>query len=92
MCDQIDNHEHDHDKYRQSVMEHVERHPDEFAPFMSFGESEEEEDKDFDAYVYRMKTDGEWAALGCAVSVMRTVPTKRVPTARSPCAVGDLAP
>ena len=61
LCDQVEGHEHDHEKYRVRVMEHVEAHEDEFAPFMSFGESEEEEDKDFGAYIERMKTDGEWA-------------------------------
>ena len=55
LCDQCESHEHDHEKYRSRVMEHVEKHEDEFAPFMSFGESEEEEDKDFSAYVERMK-------------------------------------
>jgi hypothetical protein len=61
LCDQLDNHEHDHEKYRQTVMDYVEAHEDEFSPFMSFGESEEEEDKDFEAYVARMRTDSEWA-------------------------------
>lgn len=42
-------------------MEYVEAHEEEYSPFMSFGESEEEEDKDFAAYVERLKSDGEWA-------------------------------
>ena len=61
LCDQLENHEHDHEKYRLRVMEYVEAHEEEFGPFMSFGESEEEEDKDFESYCERMKTDAEWA-------------------------------
>ena len=61
LSDQLLNHEHDYEDYRQQVCDHIEAHEDDFAPFMSFGESEEEEDKDYEAYVARMRTDGEWA-------------------------------
>ena len=61
IADQLDGDENGHDKYRQRVMDYVESHEDDFSPFMSFGESEEEEDKDFEAYVARMRTDAEWA-------------------------------
>ena len=43
LSDQLKNHEHDYDEYRQTVMAYVAEHEEEFAPFMSFGESEEEE-------------------------------------------------
>ena len=36
-------------------------HEEEYSPFMSFGEAEEEDDEDYESYVARMKTDGEWA-------------------------------
>ena len=61
IADQLNGREHGYDDYRQKVMDYVESHEDDFAPFMSFGESEEEEDKDFEAYVARLRTDGEWA-------------------------------
>ena len=68
LADQLDGREHNFDDYRQKVMGYVEEHEEEFSPFMSFGEdadrkvaSEEEEDKDFAAYVERLKSDGEWA-------------------------------
>ena len=61
LCDQLEGHEHEHEKYRERVMAYVENHEEEFAPFLSFGEGDEEEDKDFEAYIERMKTDSEWA-------------------------------
>ena len=61
LCDQCEGHEHDHEKYRLRVMEHVEAHEDDFIPFFTFGEDEESEDKDFEAYIDRLKSDSEWA-------------------------------
>ena len=61
LADQLDGREHGHDAYRQRVMDYVEKHEDDFVPFMSFGESEEEEDSNFAAYVGRLRSDGEWA-------------------------------
>jgi len=61
LADQLENNEHNYALYRQHICEHLRTHEHEFSPFMSFGESEEEEDTDFSAYVERMSTDGEWA-------------------------------
>lgn len=61
LSDQCEGNDRAHDTYRQRVVDYVEAHEDEFSPFMSFGESEEEEDKDFASYCSRMRSDGEWA-------------------------------
>ena len=42
-------------------MDYVERHREDFEPFFSFGEGEDEEDADFSEYIARMRLDGEWA-------------------------------
>jgi hypothetical protein len=53
LADQLQANEHGHEAFRKAVCDHLEAHEDEFSPFMSFGESEEEEDEDYDAYVAR---------------------------------------
>ena len=41
LSDQIENHEHNYQEYRERICDHLDAHEDEFSPFMSFGESEE---------------------------------------------------
>ena len=61
LADQIEDCEHNHAEYRAQVMDYVERHREDFEPFFSFGEGEDEEDADFSEYIARMRLDGEWA-------------------------------
>ena len=61
LADQIEDCEHNHAEYRAKVMDYVERHREDFEPFFSFGEGEDEEDADFSEYIARMRLDGEWA-------------------------------
>lgn len=61
LADQLENQQHAHDKYRQHVVAYMEAHEDDFAPFLTFGEGDEEDDKDFEEYTSRMRRDGEWA-------------------------------
>ena len=83
LCDQLEGHEHEHEGYRSRVMEYVAKHEDEFSPFLSFGEGDEEEDKDFESYIERMRTDSEWAgqveliaaAQALAVHIVRATPS-----------------
>ena len=91
ISDQLDGDEDGHEKFRQKVMDYVESHEDDFSPFMSFGESEEEEDKDFEAYVARMRTDAEWAgqveliAAAQALTISIVVHQHEHPTYRIEC-------
>ena len=39
----------------------MEEHEDDFAPFLTFGEGDEEDDANYEAYLCRMRQDGEWA-------------------------------
>ncbi len=61
LSDQLEGHEHNYEHYRQTIVDHIEEHEDDFAPFFTWGESEEGEDKNFAEYTARMRTDGEWA-------------------------------
>ena len=74
LADQIEDCEHNHAEYRVKVMDYVERHKEDFEPFFSFGEGEDEEDADFSEYIARMRLDGEWAGnyeIIAAVSLSR---------------------
>ena len=61
LADQLEEQEHNYDEYRQKVMSYMEAHPDNYCPFLTFGEGDEEDDKDFEEYTARMRRDGEWA-------------------------------
>lgn len=74
LADQIEDCEHNHAEYRVKVMDYVERHQEDFEPFFSFGEGEDEDDADFSEYIARMRLDGEWAGnyeIIAAVSLSR---------------------
>ena len=61
LSDQIEDCEHNHAEYRDKVVDYVERHQEDFEPFFSFGEGEDEDDANFSDYIERMRRDGEWA-------------------------------
>ena len=61
LADQLEEQQHNYDGYRQKVMSYMEAHPDDYCPFLTFGEGDEEDDKDFEEYTARMRRDGEWA-------------------------------
>ena len=63
-----------HASYRERVVSHMEAHPDDYTPFLTFGEGDEEDDADFEQYLSRMRRDGEWAGqpeLLAAVQALR---------------------
>ena len=97
LADQLENNENAHDSYRQRICTHLKAHEADFSPFMSFGESEESEDKDFESYVERMGADGEWAgqveliAAAQALRVNIIVHQLEHPSYRIDCAAGDPA-
>jgi len=64
LADQIEDCEHNHAEYRVKVMDYVERHKEDFEPFFSFGEGEDEEDADFSEYIARMRVTGRHSNLG----------------------------
>jgi hypothetical protein len=91
LADQIEDCEHNHAEYRATVMDYVESHKEDFEPFFSFGEGEDEEDADFSEYITRMRLDGEWAGnyeIIAAVSLSRLSlsPPTRLPATRRPAA------
>ena len=99
VADQLDNNEHNYECYRSRICEHLKAHEDDFSPFMSFGESEEEEDKDYESYCERMGMDGEWAgqveliAAAQALTVSIVVHQLEHPSYRIECsAVGTKKP
>ena len=53
LSDQLRGSQHQHADVREAVMDFVEANEDDFAPFI-------EDDEGFDAYVARMRGDGEW--------------------------------
>ena len=61
LSDQLDHTEVHHMAYRQRVVAYMKEHADDYVPFLTFGEGDEEDDADFDAYTARMSNDGEWA-------------------------------
>lgn len=61
LSDQLENNEHNHQEYRDKVIDFVEKNAPDFEPFFSFGEGDDEEDANFGEYVERMRRDGEWA-------------------------------
>ena len=97
VADQCENNQHNYDTFRQRVCEHIEAHEDELSCFMTFGESEEEEDTDFEAYVARMRSDGEWAgqveliAAAQALRVHIVVHQLEYPSYRIECRTGSQA-
>ena len=95
LADQLENNQNAFEDFRQRICEHLESHEDDFSPFMSFGESEEEEDKDYASYVERMRTDGEWAgqveliAAAQALRVNIVVHQLEHPSYRIECSAAD---
>ena len=61
LSDQLENDEHNHQEYREKVVDFVAKNQSDFEPFFSFGEGDDEEDANFGEYVERMRRDGEWA-------------------------------
>lgn len=61
LADQLQGAQHAHPTYRQRVLSYMESHEETFVPFLTFGEGDEEDDADYEAYVERMRRDGEWA-------------------------------
>lgn len=53
LADQMGEHEGEHDTFRQRVVDYMEAHLDAFAPFLTFGEGDEEEDEDYDSCACR---------------------------------------
>ncbi|CAM9585282.1 unnamed protein product [Discosporangium mesarthrocarpum] len=53
IADQLDGKPHEHASVRRGIMDYVEKHREVFEPYM-------EDDEPFDAYVRRMRRDGEW--------------------------------
>ena len=53
IADQLDGNQHNHDMYRQNIVEYIKQCEDDFAPFV-------EDDVDFETYVKNMKDDAEW--------------------------------
>ena len=51
IADQLDGNQHNHDMYRQSIVEYIKRCEDDFAPFV-------EDDVDFETYLKNMKGCG----------------------------------
>ena len=74
LAHQLTRNEQRHADVRHSVVEHMASHKEEFAPFLTFGEGEQEDDATFEDYVERMRRDGEWGGqpeLLAAVQALR---------------------
>eukprot|EP00966_Prymnesium_polylepis_P126763 2931529-Prymnesium_polylepis.1 len=48
LADQLEGQQHNYDEYRQQVIAHMEANADNYTPFLTFGEGDEEDDKDFE--------------------------------------------
>lgn len=48
IADQLEGQQHEYDKYRQEVISYMEANEEDYCPFLTFGEGDEEDDKDFE--------------------------------------------
>ncbi|KAL1511083.1 hypothetical protein AB1Y20_005906 [Prymnesium parvum] len=91
LADQLDSQQQRYDDYRQRVVAYMEAHEDDYAPFLTFGEGDEEDDRDFHEYTARMRRDGEWAgqpellAAARALDVDIVVHQHEMPSYRLSC-------
>jgi len=91
IADQFGDDQSEHDSFRQRIVTYMEEHADDYTPFLTFGEGDEEEDEDYPSYLARMRREGEWAgqpellAASQALQVDIVIHQYEAPTYRIEC-------